>query len=783
MRSAGGDETNAAANHDEEGQLRSRPSFGDAGVPYQGKSVIGIHRIDSKHSIFHGEDPELVDVTLRGIRKADRNNDGQLDIDEVGLAILSAVKDAKKASKKEKNLKRIIGGLGGFLVVFAFIFLGVQGQSLSESINEAKITSINKDAYGHAHLQDKSSGSDLSTRSFGDKIIVESKLDLYSGRMLHCTSVGNVVAMTNDATNGVDANVVATTPEGLPAYAIPLSGEFADTQDSLHFGDDKVRVLMTSNACNTATADPQDEDDDDDTEGITQEEGGGSPFDRHLALRHSSLSSSVAVLTKNRQLYSMAMTAHHEGRVLTGDGSSLQVELPPWHEDKCTIMPADEQMVKESLDGIACPAMRFLIKKALQDGLFDLCGYGTDSYMVDTSSMKELLMDGVEGSAFMGLQRHKIMTNADNLSVMDRAFSGAIDSQSTGVLTHKATGNCINIQDYQYSSDTKLRPATSSGINLDNSCTGTRQRWKLRSSPDDPSIRIHHRRSADYCLSLNNAGTGVELNSCADAGDNAKWKLDSSGRINKWGGDGCLGVDASSNIILGGCNSEDASQVWTPPPILNGAHLEDNFDHSASSGIIGTATAASGDAESFNRDKYNEFLGKLCDCDPATLPTGTSFTESDFGRAVNHFGAAINDSTVRDSTSVGAFSWAILTFEWSNTFVAFKKNDVFPLSTFKALFLPDRDLIDEGMLIAATINTTFVPNIERDVLSDDEVHYLNSTISDMGIEISCDVKAAMDQAVADCDCASTPSCGACSFHGLFTDLCDVGYVNCVESGC
>ena len=167
--------------------------------------------------------------------------------------------------------------------------------------------------------------------------------------------------MTNDATNGVDANVVATTPEGLPAYAIPLSGEFADTRDSLHFGDDKVRVLMTSNACNTATADPQD--DDDDTEGITQEEGGGSPFDCHLALRHSSLSSSVAVPTKNRQLYSMAMAAHHEGRVLTGDGSSLQVELPPWHEDKCTIMPADEQMVKESLDGIACPAMRFLIKK------------------------------------------------------------------------------------------------------------------------------------------------------------------------------------------------------------------------------------------------------------------------------------------------------------------------------------------------------------------------------------------------------------------------------------
>ena len=46
-----------------------------------------------------------------------------------------------------------------------------------------QLSSIREDDLGNAHLQDKS-GSDLSTRSFGDKIVAESKLDIYSGRML-----------------------------------------------------------------------------------------------------------------------------------------------------------------------------------------------------------------------------------------------------------------------------------------------------------------------------------------------------------------------------------------------------------------------------------------------------------------------------------------------------------------------------------------------------------------------------------------------------------------------
>jgi len=43
--------------------------------------------------------------------------------------------------------------------------------------------------------------------------------------------------------------------------------------------------------------------------------------------------------------------------------------------------------------------------------------------MVDAVSMKQLLTDGI--GLFVGLQRHNIMTNDDDLSVFERAFNGA----------------------------------------------------------------------------------------------------------------------------------------------------------------------------------------------------------------------------------------------------------------------------------------------------------------------------------------------------------------------
>ena len=96
--------------------------------------------IDETASVFDGEDPELVAIALRNIKKTDKNNDGRLDIFEVASAILGATKDAKNAQKREKMLKRSLLGVSAFLAVFAVIFIITQGVQLSESIEESKVT-------------------------------------------------------------------------------------------------------------------------------------------------------------------------------------------------------------------------------------------------------------------------------------------------------------------------------------------------------------------------------------------------------------------------------------------------------------------------------------------------------------------------------------------------------------------------------------------------------------------------------------------------------------------
>jgi len=96
--------------------------------------------IDETASVFNGEDPELVAITLRNIKNTDKNKDGRLDIDEVASAILGAAKEARSAQKREKTLKRSLLGVSAFLAVFAVIFLITQGVQLSKSIEESKVT-------------------------------------------------------------------------------------------------------------------------------------------------------------------------------------------------------------------------------------------------------------------------------------------------------------------------------------------------------------------------------------------------------------------------------------------------------------------------------------------------------------------------------------------------------------------------------------------------------------------------------------------------------------------
>ena len=228
--------------------------------------------------------------------------------------------------------------------------------------------------------------------------------------------------------------------------------------------------------------------------------------------------------------------------------------------------------------------------------------------------MKSLLTTG-KGTFTPGLQRDRVMSNNDNFSVFDRAFKGAVDGQAVGVLKHSDAQKCIK--------------NTGTSVAMDTTCTGTEFLFKLLASPDDASIKIRYRSDQDYCLSLNSAEDGIELKTCTEAGDSAKFALD-SGKIKKFGDTKCISVNSSDNIIVEEC-SASSSQEWQAPPMINAADIELNFDHGASSGIIGSSTLFdSSDSDSFNQGKYDEFLGQLCNCtDPSNLDPSTTFTEAD----------------------------------------------------------------------------------------------------------------------------------------------------------
>ena len=255
--------------------------------------------------------------------------------------------------------------------------------------------------------------------------------------------------------------------------------------------------------------------------------------------------------------------------------------------------------------------------------------------------MKSLLTTG-KGSFTPGLQRDRIMSNDDNVSVFDRAFKGAINGQAVGVLELK-------------NSDTpKCIKNTGTSLIIDSTCSGVDFLWKFLASPDDESIQIRYMSDQNYCLGLNTAEDGIELKTCTDAGNSAKFVASGSGKIKKFGGTKCIAVDSSDNIIVEECNSATrrrrlfydyygdeeevvapaeppSSKEWLAPPMINAADIELNFDHGASSGIIGSSTLFdSSDSDSFNQGKYDEFLGQLCDCqDPSSLDPSHAFTEAD----------------------------------------------------------------------------------------------------------------------------------------------------------
>ena len=65
------------------------------------------------------------------------------------------------------------------------------------------------------------------------------------------------------------------------------------------------------------------------------------------------------------------------------------------------------------------------------------------------------------------------------------------------------------------------------------------------------------------------------------------------------------------------------ARLLNPVVILNVDQLAMNFDHSASSGIIGTATndVHGTDHDAVNWDKYYEFLNEMCNCNSRSIWT------------------------------------------------------------------------------------------------------------------------------------------------------------------
>jgi hypothetical protein len=186
------------------------------------------------------------------------------------------------------------------------------------------------------------------------------------------------------------------------------------------------------------------------------------------------------------------------------------------------------------------------------------------------------------------------------------------------------------------------------------------------------------------------------------------------------------------------------SQQTVDTHLIDMQGLQNHFDHGALTGIIGSATRSSSDNDSFNQGKYDEVLALLQDGDGSK----TRFTETDIGRVVNAFG-----SNAYHSTMVGHFSWAVLSFEYSNLFSAFKEfddagNPYLSLENFEKLY---KDGGTTGLTWSKDRSAPWS---------------LQDTICKMEIRITDDVIAQMTEEED------------ANFYDFFTTLCGEGFERC-----
>lgn len=228
------------------------------------------------------------------------------------------------------------------------------------SIDESVQTKVESDAMGAHHLLDKVSGEELTVRSDGDTFVTTPRFDALTSRKLNCLAISDVAKLVNDVATATPGSLVIKDQDGVEKEILPIGGTYKDDETFLELGS--FRVIMDSDACNSALGEPsiidiapaldvaagkdeggsvnEDKAEDDAPE---DEEEGSDIFKRRLrnpspSIKSSSTSSSRAVasaitpskrstiLARHRQEFAKARAAIREGRHLTGDSSSVEVQ-------------------------------------------------------------------------------------------------------------------------------------------------------------------------------------------------------------------------------------------------------------------------------------------------------------------------------------------------------------------------------------------------------------------------------------------------------------------------
>ena len=233
---------------------------------------------------------------------------------------------------------------------------------------------VGMDETGHGRLQDSNSGSGVTVRSSGDSFVAKTMYDVKTGRKLTCIDLESTVSLFEDSVSGTEARIVFVDENGNEKQVTPLGGHFVDNEDSLQFGqgEDRVDIIMSSDACNTAVATPpyapqDDSVEDEEGEFEEEEEDTGKDYELDIGLaleaatdasvpddeqdsgifkrglrdpslsvqRSTGVSSSKAiafvgpspseVLSRHRSALANAKIASREGRKLEGDTTSFEM--------------------------------------------------------------------------------------------------------------------------------------------------------------------------------------------------------------------------------------------------------------------------------------------------------------------------------------------------------------------------------------------------------------------------------------------------------------------------